>query len=87
MKIKNYNVLNRFYVGCDRCQDWFHGKCVGISQKEADTMDVYLCPKCQQQDKEDPLTSKVLTNADYEHLKRLVKSLQVKILPQLNMNI
>lgn len=67
---------SQFYVGCDRCQDWFHGKCVGISQKEADTMDVYLCPKCQQQDKEDPLTSKVLTNADYEHLKRLVKSLQ-----------
>ncbi|VDI43251.1 nucleosome-remodeling factor subunit BPTF [Mytilus galloprovincialis] len=67
---------SQFYIGCDRCQDWFHGKCVGISEKEAGSLDVYLCPKCKQQDKEDPISSKILTDSDYEQLKRLVKSLQ-----------
>ncbi|CAC5424118.1 BPTF [Mytilus coruscus] len=66
---------SQFYIGCDRCQDWFHGKCVGISEKEASSLDVYLCPKCKQQDKEDPLSSKILTDSDYEQLKRLVKNL------------
>jgi hypothetical protein len=26
-------VFCRFYVGCDICSNWFHGSCVGITQK------------------------------------------------------
>ncbi|XP_037302515.1 lysine-specific demethylase phf2-like [Manduca sexta] len=38
---------SQFYICCDRCQDWFHGRCVGILQSEADNIDEYICPNCQ----------------------------------------
>ena len=38
---------SQFYICCDSCQGWFHGRCVGVLQKEADSLDVYVCPNCQ----------------------------------------
>ncbi|KAK3091634.1 hypothetical protein FSP39_021392 [Pinctada imbricata] len=66
----------QFYIGCDRCQDWFHGRCVGVSQVEADHMDTYICPNCDKKEKADPISQKILSEKDYESLKRLVRSLQ-----------
>jgi hypothetical protein len=66
----------RFYVGCDRCQGWFHGSCVGITQTEADNIDSYICPKCK--NTADNQDQRPLTEKDYESLKRLVRSLQVR---------
>nr|DBA26402.1 TPA: hypothetical protein GDO54_010671 [Pyxicephalus adspersus] len=41
---------NRFMVGCGRCDDWFHGECVGLSLAQAQQMEVddkeYICVKC-----------------------------------------
>ncbi|XP_073425500.1 PHD finger protein 3 [Dendrobates tinctorius] len=41
---------NRFMVGCGRCDDWFHGECVGLSLAQAQQMEVddkeYICAKC-----------------------------------------
>lgn len=37
----------RFYIGCDLCTNWFHGECVGITEKEAKKMDVYICNDCK----------------------------------------
>ena len=31
----NIYIFHRFYVGCERCPEWFHGRCVGIMQAEA----------------------------------------------------
>lgn len=67
----------RFYVGCDRCQDWFHCECVGITQEEADALDSYICPNCQKKDQEDPINQKELNDRDYDLLFKLVRSLQV----------
>ncbi|XP_053392915.1 nucleosome-remodeling factor subunit BPTF-like [Mercenaria mercenaria] len=67
---------SRFYVGCDRCQDWFHCECVGITQKEADDLDSYICPNCQRSDQQDPINLKELTDRDYDLLYRLLRSLQ-----------
>ncbi|KAL4240135.1 hypothetical protein ACF0H5_000929 [Mactra antiquata] len=67
---------SRFYVGCDRCQDWFHCECVGITQKEADDLDSYICPNCQRKDQEDPINLKELNEKDYDLLYRLLRSLQ-----------
>lgn len=25
---------DQFYVGCDHCESWFHGKCVGITEEQ-----------------------------------------------------
>ncbi|KAI9140355.1 hypothetical protein BKA69DRAFT_1029545 [Paraphysoderma sedebokerense] len=29
---------NRFYIGCDNCDNWFHGECVNINQEVGDTI-------------------------------------------------
>ena len=33
-------------IGCDRCERWYHGPCVGVGKAAADSMDDYLCPQC-----------------------------------------
>ncbi|XP_061191322.1 nucleosome-remodeling factor subunit BPTF-like isoform X2 [Saccostrea echinata] len=66
----------QFYIGCDRCQDWFHGRCVGVSQVEANHMDIYICPNCEKKEEVDPISQKILQEKDYENVRRLVKSMQ-----------
>jgi len=39
-------TLNRFMVGCDTCERWYHGPCVSMSKAAADSIDTYLCPEC-----------------------------------------
>uniref|UniRef100_A0AAY4E0T0 PHD-type domain-containing protein n=1 Tax=Denticeps clupeoides TaxID=299321 RepID=A0AAY4E0T0_9TELE len=40
----------RFMICCDRCQEWFHGDCVGITEKRGRMMEKngedYVCPNC-----------------------------------------
>uniref|UniRef100_A0A672IHW0 Bromodomain PHD finger transcription factor n=1 Tax=Salarias fasciatus TaxID=181472 RepID=A0A672IHW0_SALFA len=65
----------KFYIGCDRCQNWYHGRCVGILQSEANHIDEYVCPQCQST--EDAMTVFTpLTEKDYEGLRRILRSLQ-----------
>uniref|UniRef100_A0A8C6KSJ4 Bromodomain PHD finger transcription factor n=1 Tax=Nothobranchius furzeri TaxID=105023 RepID=A0A8C6KSJ4_NOTFU len=67
--------VSRFYIGCDRCQNWYHGRCVGILQSEANHIDQYVCPQCQST--EDAMTVFTpLTDKDYEGLRRTLRSLQ-----------
>ncbi|KTF79071.1 hypothetical protein cypCar_00039121 [Cyprinus carpio] len=69
---------SQFYIGCDRCQNWYHGRCVGILQSEATHIDEYVCPQCQST--EDAMTVLTpLTDKDYEGLKRILRSLQVRV--------
>ncbi|XP_062853895.1 nucleosome-remodeling factor subunit BPTF-like isoform X2 [Trichomycterus rosablanca] len=66
---------SQFYIGCDRCQNWYHGRCVGILQSEATYIDEYICPQCQST--EDAMTVLTpLTEKDYEGLRRILRSLQ-----------
>nr|XP_033791241.1 PHD finger protein 3 isoform X2 [Geotrypetes seraphini] len=41
---------NRFMVGCGRCDEWFHGDCVGLSLSQAQQLEEddkeYICMKC-----------------------------------------
>lgn len=67
---------SQFYICCDRCQDWFHGRCVGILQSEADNIDEYICPNCQKNNSVNYANMKELTAKDFENLKRLVKQIQ-----------
>ncbi|XP_045074916.1 nucleosome-remodeling factor subunit BPTF-like isoform X6 [Coregonus clupeaformis] len=65
----------QFYIGCDRCQNWYHGRCVGILQSEANHIDQYVCPQCQST--EDAMTVLTpLTDKDNEGLRRILRSLQ-----------
>ncbi|KAG0172417.1 hypothetical protein DFQ30_010485 [Apophysomyces sp. BC1015] len=36
----------RFMIACDRCDQWFHGECIGISEKQGEFIDVYFCFEC-----------------------------------------
>lgn len=67
----------RFYICCDRCQDWFHGRCVGILQTEADNIDEYICPNCQGNSSINYANMKELSQKDFEGLKKLIKQIQV----------
>jgi hypothetical protein len=31
-------------IGCEHCDDWFHGRCIGL--KETDNVENYVCPRC-----------------------------------------
>ncbi|CAK58429.1 unnamed protein product (macronuclear) [Paramecium tetraurelia] len=35
------------YIFCDLCQRWFHLKCVGLSQDQAEKINKYICPECK----------------------------------------
>merc|ERR1719361_146875 len=50
---KKYDAT-KFYVGCDVCNEWFHGACVSISMEKAYTMNEFICDGCMKsiQDKE-----------------------------------
>lgn len=35
-----------FMIGCDSCEEWYHGPCVGISEGQAEKFDKYVCVRC-----------------------------------------
>ncbi|XP_037698330.1 PHD finger protein 3 isoform X2 [Choloepus didactylus] len=58
---------NRFMVGCGRCDDWFHGDCVGLSLSQAQQMGEedkeYVCVKCcAEEDKKTETDPDILEN-------------------------
>ena len=36
----------QFMIQCDRCDEWYHGRCVEVAQADGMAMDKYYCPKC-----------------------------------------
>lgn len=67
---------SQFYICCDKCQDWFHGRCVGIVQSEAEFIDEYICPDCQRNNDINMANMKNLTSNEFEELKKLMKQVQ-----------
>lgn len=41
----NYGT-DEFWIGCDMCERWFHGKCVKITPAKAEHIKQYKCPSC-----------------------------------------
>ena len=40
-------ALDELQIGCDQCEQWYHGPCVGVdTQEAADAMDTWTCPQC-----------------------------------------
>ncbi|KMZ63638.1 PHD finger protein ALFIN-LIKE 2 [Zostera marina] len=37
---------DEFWIGCDICERWFHGKCVKITPAKAESIKHYKCPNC-----------------------------------------
>ena len=36
-----------FYRGCDRCDEWFHGDCIGLMEDAANDIENYYCKFCR----------------------------------------
>lgn len=67
---------SQFYICCDRCQDWFHGRCVGVLQTESESIDEYKCPNCEPQAPFNYANMRTLSTRDYEELRKLLRQLQ-----------
>uniref|UniRef100_A0A182N826 Bromodomain-containing protein n=1 Tax=Anopheles dirus TaxID=7168 RepID=A0A182N826_9DIPT len=67
---------SQFYICCDKCQDWFHGRCVGILQCEANNIDEYSCPNCHMNNAINFANMKTLSPREFENLKKLIKQIQ-----------
>uniref|UniRef100_A0A0R3RXK3 PHD-type domain-containing protein n=1 Tax=Elaeophora elaphi TaxID=1147741 RepID=A0A0R3RXK3_9BILA len=70
---------SQFYVGCDGCEGWFHPRCVGITQEEAEKAAEYLCPQCirnKQGGCESVLSSSTLERSDFELIWHVFDSLK-----------
>ncbi|URE14023.1 PHD finger protein [Musa troglodytarum] len=37
---------DEFWIACDVCERWFHGKCVKITPAKAESIKQYKCPSC-----------------------------------------
>jgi len=66
----------QFYICCDRCQDWFHGRCVGVMQNESESIDEYTCPNCEPDVPFNYAIMRTLSTRDYEELRKLLRQLQ-----------
>ncbi|XP_061591695.1 CXXC-type zinc finger protein 1a isoform X2 [Cololabis saira] len=42
--------INCFMIGCDSCTEWFHGNCIGVSEKAAKAIRVWYCLSCRDKD-------------------------------------
>lgn len=40
------NGTDDFWICCDVCEVWFHGKCVKITPARAEHIKQYKCPAC-----------------------------------------
>ncbi|XP_054472335.1 death-inducer obliterator 1 [Anoplopoma fimbria] len=60
----------RFMICCDRCEEWFHGDCVGITEARGRLMERngedYICPNCTAKKNQvvRPATSILSTSTD-----------------------
>ncbi|CAL4191671.1 unnamed protein product, partial [Meganyctiphanes norvegica] len=40
--------VSRFMIGCDRCEEWYHGDCINITEQEANKIRKFFCQKCRE---------------------------------------
>ncbi|KAM3962563.1 LOW QUALITY PROTEIN: CXXC-type zinc finger protein 1 [Aphomia sociella] len=41
---------SRFMIACDACEEWYHGDCINISEREAKYIKTYFCERCREED-------------------------------------
>ncbi|KAA8540256.1 hypothetical protein F0562_024181 [Nyssa sinensis] len=40
------NASDEFWICCDTCEKWYHGKCVKMTPAKAELIKYYICPSC-----------------------------------------
>jgi hypothetical protein len=41
--ITRFNLILEFMIRCEECKEWYHGKCVKVTQEEAEAMGDFFC--------------------------------------------
>lgn len=41
---------SRFMIGCDLCEEWYHGDCIGVTEKDAKSIKTFFCHFCREKD-------------------------------------
>ncbi|XP_015188319.1 PREDICTED: CXXC-type zinc finger protein 1-like [Polistes dominula] len=41
---------SRFMIGCDACEEWYHGDCINITEKDAKHIKQFFCIRCKEED-------------------------------------
>ena len=67
---------SQFYICCDKCQDWFHGRCVGVLQAESESIDEYTCPRCDPDSPFNYANMRTLSAADMDEIRKMLRQLQ-----------
>ncbi|KAK4329393.1 hypothetical protein Pmani_000248 [Petrolisthes manimaculis] len=39
--------VSRFMIGCDKCEEWYHGDCINVTETEANKIKKFFCKKCR----------------------------------------
>lgn len=42
--------INCFMIGCDNCNEWFHGHCINVTEKMAKAIREWYCQQCRAMD-------------------------------------
>ncbi|XP_056590874.1 CXXC-type zinc finger protein 1b [Triplophysa dalaica] len=42
--------INCFMIGCDHCNEWFHGHCINVTEKMAKAIREWYCHQCKEMD-------------------------------------
>ena len=46
VRVVIYSPRFSFYIGCDYCNEWYHGSCVNITSQQCDLIEKYVCKLC-----------------------------------------
>ncbi|CAH9090517.1 unnamed protein product [Cuscuta epithymum] len=49
-----YDGLDEFWICCDKCERWFHGRCVKITPAKAEQLKLYKCSSCSNKKRPHP---------------------------------
>ncbi|XP_035706567.1 nucleosome-remodeling factor subunit NURF301 isoform X3 [Folsomia candida] len=69
-------VETQFCIACEKCDEWFHGRCVGILPTEGDSIPAYYCPTCQPGMKINAINAKSLSNEHYVEISKTLRQIQ-----------
>ena len=42
-----YTCMYMYYSGCDRCNEWYHGDCIDLTQEESNHIKHFYCHICR----------------------------------------